>query len=289
VSLFTPLADIYLAGAEEARERAARLGNAPTAGPPVAPGPPPQPAPHPPWPRWVDGWWVGARRMPAHPGRVGGAIRAFCAGVHSTDMLPEEWEALIENWTKRAGEGAAKGACANFVIGRDESQGPVQLVPINRNGNHMGGEGHGVFRVGGDRGVDLHPNLCAVGIEVHCAGGVVKLGGVWRFVEGKVAHGKPIPDSDVIPDPHRPGRGWHVVTPYQYRVLDELLGDLDQVLAPVPSGCVKVAFGEAPPAYAVLPGCRIATHAELDPEHRADPWGPTCDWLRARIARRLAG
>jgi hypothetical protein len=216
--------------------------------------------------------------MPAHPGRVGGAIRPFSKVVHTTDMLPEEWPALLTAWTGRAGE----GACAHFLLGRDEQHGVVQFVPITRNGNHAGGPGHGVYRVGG--GIDLHPNLCAVGIEVHCAGGVVRLGDAWRLVEGKVAHGSAIPDADVVPDPHRPGRGWHIVTDYQRRVLGELLDDLEPVLAPVPAGCVKVAFGEVSPAYAVLPGCRVATHAELDPVHRADPWNPLCDWLRARTA-----
>ena len=71
---------------------------------------------------------------------------------------------------------------------------------------------------------------------------------------------------------------------YQKHALGELLDDLDQVLAPVPADCAKVAFGEVPPSYAIIPGCRIATHAELDPKHRADPWGPTCDWLRARVS-----
>jgi hypothetical protein len=180
-------------------------------------------------------------------------------------MLPEEWAALIEAWTKRGGE----GACANFLLGRDEAHGCLEQVPINRNANHMGGPGHGVFRVGG--GIDLHPNQCAVGIEVHCAGGVVRLGDAWWLVEGKVAHGSAIPDADVVPDPKRPGRGWHVVTDYQRRVLGELLDGLEPVLAPVPAGWVKVAFGETPPAYAMLPGCRVATHAELDPVHRGGP------------------
>ncbi len=114
---------------------------------------------------------------------------------------------------------------------------------------------------------------------MHCAGGVIRIGDAWRLVEGKIAHGSAIPDADVIPDPKRPGRGWHVVTDYQRRVLGQLLDDLELVLAKVPDGCTKVAFGEAPPAYAVLPGARIATHAELDPVHRADPWPQLSAWL----------
>ena len=54
------------------------------------------------------------------------------------------------------------------------------------------------------------------------------------------------------------------------------------MLAPVPAGTVKVAFGETPPAYAVLPGARIATHAEFDP--RTAPWPELSGWLRSRRA-----
>jgi len=265
-----------IAGPLEAAARLLRLGNAPTAGPP--PDPAAAVETHPPAPRWVDGWWSEARRMPAHPGRVGGPIRPFATVVHSTDILPEEWDALIAAWTGKAGE----GACAHFLIGRDEQHGTLQLVPITHNGNHAGGPGHGVFRIPG-RG-DLHPNLVAVGIEIHCAGGVRHLNGAWRFVEGGVAHGAPLPDTEVTPDPLRPGRGWHQVTDYQRERLGALLADLEPVLAPVPAGCVKVAFGETPPAYAVLPNARIATHAELDPVHRADPWNELSGWLQGRGA-----
>src|SRR5262249_2222319 len=155
------------------------------------------------------------------------------------------------------------GACAHFVIGRDAGSGILQLAPITRNANHAGGSGHGVFRVP-DLG-DLHPNLVAVGIELHCAGGVRRMDDAWRLVEGGKAHGPPLPHSEVTPDPQRSGRGWHQVTDYQREQLGALLADLETVLAPVPAGAVKVAFGETPPSYAVLPGARIATHAELDP------------------------
>lgn len=233
---------------------------------------------HPPAPRWTDGWWSGARRLPAHVARIGGAIRPWTTVVHTTDMLPEEWPALLDSWTGRPGE----GACAHFLIGRDEQHGVVQFVPITRNGNHAGGPGHGVFRAAGVG--DLHPNLVAVGIEVHCAGGVIRVGGEWRLVEGGVAHGASLPDADVVPDPIRPGRGWHVVTDYQRAQLGAILDDLEAVLAIAPVGITKVAFGETPPSYAVLPGVRVATHAELDPVHRADPWPPLCAWLKARHA-----
>jgi hypothetical protein len=54
------------------------------------------------------------------------------------------------------------------------------------------------------------------------------------------------------------------------------------VLAPVPAGTTKVAFGEPPPRYAVLPGARVATHCELDPVHRGDPWPELSAWLLGR-------
>lgn len=231
--------------------------------------------------------------MPAHPGRVGIAIHPFGSVVHTTDMLPGEHGALIAAWTARPGD----GACAHFLIGRDEEQDVIQFIPINRNGNHAGGPpGHGVYRTESPRGTppvahsgrDLHPNLVTVGIELHCAGGVRLIDGTWRLVEDGKAHGPALPAADVIPDPIRPGRGWHRVTGYQLQRLADLLDDLELVLAPVPEGCVKVAFGENPPAYAVLPSARIATHAELDPVHRADPWNEVSDWLRRRVAGRPA-
>ena len=272
----TALGDILEAGPLDVATRLCRIGDWCTAGP--AADPAAEVVPHPPSPRWIDGWWTDARRMPAHPGRIGGAIEAFAAVVHSTDMLPEEWDALLSAWLGRAGD----GACATFLLGRTPPHGVVQLAPITRNANHAGGPGHGVFRVPG-RG-DLHPNLVAVGVEVHCAGGVRRIDGAWRLVEDGKAHGAPLPDSEVTPDPQRPGRGWHRATDYQRERLGALLADLESVLAPVPAGTVKVAFGETPPGYAVMPGARIATHAELDPVHRADPWPELSGWLRSRAA-----
>lgn len=255
--------------------RLAHLGDSPTAGPEQVHDVPPVAVSAVPSLRWVDGWWAGAKRTPAHPGRVGGPITPWSTVVHTTDMLPEEWAALVASWTTRAGE----GACAHFLIGRDAAHGVVQFVPVNRNGNHAGGPGHGVYVV---NGTQLHPNLVSVGIEVHCAGGVPLLAGAWRLVEGGKAHGPAIPATDVAVDPARPGRGWHVVTEYQREQLQAILGDLETVQARVPAGATKRAFGETPASYAVLPGARVATHAELDPVHRADPWPLTSAWLRAR-------
>ena len=270
----TDLASILNAGPIDVATRMTKLGDWGTSGPASAPA---ADTPHPPSSAWSNGWWHGAVQRLAHPGRVGGAIRPFAVVVHTTDMLPEEWNALAQSWQTRPGD----GACAHFGIGRDAAAGVIQFVPITRNGNHAGGPGHGVFRTAQG---DLHPNLVAVGIEVHCAGGVQHIDGAWRLVEDGKAHGAALPDSEVTPDPLRPGRGWHRVTDYQRQQLAALLADLDTVLAPVPAGCSKVAFGETPPSYAVLPGARIATHCELDPVHRADPWNELSGWLRGRTA-----
>lgn len=266
--------DILNAGPIDVATRLAMLGDWSTAGPPDDPAAAAA-EPHPPAPRWADGWWASAQGAPAHAGRIGGPIRPWAVVVHTTDMLPDEWDALATAWASRAGD----GACAHFVIGRDAKCGVLQLAPITRNANHAGGSGHGVFRVPGIG--DMHPNLVAVGIELHCAGGVRRMSDAWRLVEDGKAHGPPLPDGEVTPDPQRPGRGWHRVTDYQREQLGALLADLETVLAPVPAGAVKVAFGETPPGYAVLPGARIATHAELDPAHRADPWPELAAWLRA--------
>jgi hypothetical protein len=225
-------------------------------------------------PCFVDGWWSHAKQMKAHPGRIGGPINPYASVVHTTDMLPDEWDALIKAWIERGGD----GSCATFLIGRDEAHGVLQFCPVTRNANHAGGSGHGVFDHA--RATGVHPNLVAVGIELHCAGGVQRVNGLWRLVEQGKAHGMPLPDADVIADPHRPGRGWHVVTDYQRERLTSLLADLEGVLAPMPAGLRARSTGEASPAWATPKTPRVVTHAWLDPAHRADPWPPTCAWLR---------
>lgn len=235
-----------------------------TAGP--ADAPPAAPTAHDPHPNFVDGWWARAIRAPAHVGRVGGHIDPWCAVDHTTDMHPDDWHALVLHWLTNAGD----GACANFLFGRDESQGVLQLIPILRNGNHAGGPQHGVFAVGANR---LHPNRVSVGIELHCAGGQLRLiGGEWRFVEAGKMHGAPIPAADVEPDPQRPGRGWHKLTPYQERMRALLHADLDAVMRPMPPGARAVSTGEAVPAWGVPRRARFVGHVSLDPTNRSDPW-----------------
>lgn len=220
------------------------------------------------------GWWSLATRREAHAGRVGGAIAPFATVVHTTDMTPETWGGLIDRWQNQAGN----GSCAHFAIGRSAAEGVVQLVPIDRNANHAGGDGHGSFVAGNDR---WHPNSVSVGIEIHCTGLVRLVGGQWRWVEDGAPQGLPLPASDVIVDPANAQRGWHVVTDYQYEQLGALLDGLDAALEPLPPGCVAESI-QAPPAYGQFASGREVGHVTLSPHRRGDPWPPTCDWMRAR-------
>jgi hypothetical protein len=223
---------------------------------------------------FTNGWWSLAQQRPAIAGRIGGAIDPFAVVVHTTDMVPESFTTLINSWTTSVG----LGDCAHFVIGRDASDGLVQLAPITSNANHAGGPGHGSFVAGQQ---SWHPNLVSVGIEVHCAGAVRQVNGDWRLVEDGVPQGSPIPADDVILDPDRPGRGWHKVTDYQYQQLGALLDGLESVLTALPAGCVATSI-EAPPAYGVFATGRRVGHVSLHAAQRGDPWPATCDWMRAR-------
>ncbi len=221
-----------------------------------------------------NGWWSLARQTPANAGRIGAAINPFAVVVHTTDMVPESWDGLVHSWTTQAG----LGDCAHFVIGRDSTKGIVQMAPITRNANHAGGDGHGSFVAGQQT---WHPNTVSVGIEVHCAGILHQVNGQWLLIEDGQPQGAAIPDDDVIPDPQRPGVGYHKVTDYQYDQLGQLLDGLEAVLGALPGGCVAQSV-EAPPAYGVFPTGRRVGHVSLDAAHRGDPWPATCDWMRNR-------
>jgi hypothetical protein len=234
-----------------------------------------------------NGWWSLAQQVPAFPGRIGGAISPFAVVVHTTDMVPESWDGLIHRWTTEPD----KGEAAHFLIGRDATAGVIQLVPITKNANHAGNNGlkpetmPGKFVAGTQ---EWYANSVSVGIEIHCAGGVRQVNGDWRLIEDGVAQGAPIPDDDVIPDPQRPGRGWHKVTDYQYEQLGALLDGLETVLYALPEGCVAQSFSgpagqpEATPGWGIFPTGRRVGHVSLDTYNRSDPWPPTCDWMRAR-------
>ena len=157
----------------------------------------------------ADGFTDMAIKKPAHPGRVGGKINPVVTVVHTTDMMPNTFKALLDSWTGKAGN----GACAHFIIDRDGKV--YQLVSIFRNGNHAGGPIHGNFKL--VSGELVHPNLVSVGVELH-AGGLLKgKPGAWVHPDS----GLRVDDDDVIVDVK--GRGWHRVTAAQLGALDALL------------------------------------------------------------------
>lgn len=263
------LGDLAVAIASEAQSaaRVLNFGSWMTSGPsPQAVSPVAAPAPRSSG-TWKDGICSLATFKGAHPGRVGGPIQPWAIVVHTTDMLPGEFLALVDAWISRA----ADGACAHFLIGRDGTI--LQFIPITRNGNHAGGPQHGVFVVGFHT---IHPNLVAVGIEVHCAGGVRLVNGQWRLVEGGVAHGAPLDPAEVTPDPARPGRGWHQMTKAQTDALRMLVTEIQGAIAPMPAGATAKSVIEAAPAWAVSARGpqwpRVVGHVELDAANRSDPW-----------------
>jgi len=231
---------------------------------------PKPPAPAPTIEAWADGWLSSARREEIHSSRIGGPIKPWGVVVHTTDMVPNSFGALIKAWQASAG----KGNGAHFLIGRDESQGVVQLAPVDRNGNHAGGPAHGWFTVAGRQ---IHPNSVTVGIEVHNAGKLRLVEGQWRNDAGKVFD----PDN-VSPDPLRGDVGWHTPTPYQLEKLDALLRALASQLAPAPpAGLVPNGVS---PAWSAPPSGALVGHVTLDPNRKTDPGPAIMAWLRARTA-----
>ena len=233
----------------------------------------------PPAPTWSEGWYLGAQRRPAHPGRVGGPIKPWTVVVHTTDMMPNTFAPLVKAWTTNAN----RGACAHFILGRTREDGLVQLVPINRNGNHAGGprspDGkplHGWFVKDGKT---IHPNLVAIGIEVHNAGRLTFVGKNWVD-----ENDHKIDVADVELDDRKPGRGWHKPTAWQLETLGRLLDELDLQLGPTPAGITIQPHGEVP-AYGRTPSSRFVGHVSLDPDRKSDPGVPIMRWLRQRAAK----
>lgn len=241
---------------------------------------------------FVEGWYTGARKFPANPGRIGGEIEAKSAVVHTTDCLPGTMPGIVQRWTEKA------GACAHFCLGRRAatlaelasekwpSAGLVQMVPINRNGNHAGaGLLNGVplphgWYVDTKGGKQFHPNAVSVGIEIDCAGSLQKSHGVWIHRDTQ----RPMPDqTDVYIDER--GKGWHTVTPYQFQVLGELLDALDATMPRF-----KTVDGIKPNGgyqangvtWGAMPGVRFVGHVTLDPYRKNDPGPQVMAWLRER-------
>lgn len=265
--------EVLEADAAAVLARQAALGDHGTSGPPLTTIPTTAAAPFTiayAVPEFVAGFWAKAKRTDACPGRIGGAIQPEVIVDHTTDMHPDDWKALVASWTSRAGD----GACAHFLVGRDATQGVLQFISILRNGNHAGGPQHGIYIDPKHPNSPIHPNTIAIGIEFHCAGGQLRqISGVWRYVEDNVTHGAPIPDTDVEPDPIRPGHGWHKFSAYQDTVRLELHDALDKAMVPMRLGLTTgVTGGEAVPSWGRAKSTRIVGHVTLDPRNRSDPW-----------------
>lgn len=222
----------------------------------------------------VDGWHRRARRVDAHPGRVGRAIRPWAVVLHETAMHPDSEQALVRRTARVAGA----GNCYHFLVGRAGDL--TQLVSITRNANHAGGPGHGWIASGRRQ---YHPNLVSVGIEVHSAGRVDLVDGQWRTLgRDGLPVGRPIPYAEVEVDRRRTSRGVQRPTPAQVDAVDTLLRELTEVLDPAPEGTLR-ADRLVHPMYSLgrarLP---IFTHRELDPDRRSDPSEPLIEALRLR-------
>jgi hypothetical protein len=217
------------------------------------------------------GLYDAARYVAAHASRVGGPITPRAAVVHTTDMLPNGFGGLIRGWST-----GGPGACAHFVLGRDPTQGLVQLVPIIRNGEHAGGSVHGNW-VSAD-GSKVHPNSVAVGIEVHNAGRLEWLSkdrAAYQekhvtLAEFSVAQGEVFVD-----DLNRP---WHITTQYQFDTLAQLLSDLHGQFGPlqarpVPDAALVKDRSKWDMSYAAPVCTTLVGHASLDPINKMDP-GP---------------
>jgi hypothetical protein len=207
-----------------------------------------------------EGRWSLATYQEMHPGRIGRAIVPRTLVVHTTDMRPGTFGALVRNWTSQLGRGNG----AHFLIGRTPADGVVQFAPIHRNANHAGGTNPGA--IGG-----LHPNVCSVGVELDSAGRLVKSGGKWLHPDTKTA----IPTEDVFVD--EKGKGWHKVTPYQLEQLKLLWSALKPTLKPSSAGTVVApngkyaANGVAHFAAAAAPA--LIGHVSINPINKTDP-GP---------------
>ena len=233
-----------------------------------------------------DGWYRWADKSLIHPGRIGGKIKPWAAVIHTTDMHPDRFFALVKRWKKVPGAGAG----AHFLLGRNEEEGLHQLVPTNRNANHAGGRTHGNFHVDGKT---YSPNNCSIGIEVMNAGRVHWVGGKWRTLDKGVPFGTAIPEEDVV---HEGRRSYHDTTEYQKSTLVTLLGDLARHLKDRVPGVggwtcsTSLIDGKhyirpewAP--YLTYLGLPVVGHVTLTPDRKADPHLPLSGYLTSALSQ----
>lgn len=237
----------------------------------------------------ASGWYRNSTQVLAHPSRMGGAIVPEAIVVHTTDCMPGSMPAILNSWSKTSGN----GACAHAIIGRSPTDGVVQMIPFNRNGNHAGGLKHGWYgmpRVDPKTGTDtgalalIHPNTIAIGIELDCAGYLGHpVAGKWIHPDTK----REVTAADVEVDPA--GKGWHKVTQYQ---LDQLGAMIDAIrawdafaaavaqrgtLQVVPNGSYRdngVPWGD------VTGKTGVVGHVTLDPTNKTDPGPFMMAWIR---------
>lgn len=251
------------------------IGDWGTEGPAEADHPWPTVPPMPDSPTWQDGWYSLATRMPANPGRVGLPITPRNVVVHTTDMMPDSWDALLKALVTTR----TSGACAHFFINRDGTV--VQMVPITRNGNHAGGPIHGNYR-DISTGTLIHPNTCSVGIELHGAGNLD-----WK--DGKFIHRDTksvIPPSEVYTSTYPGMKYFQNITLEQFNSLRTLLQSLLKSGLNPSLGYDVVPDGKYSDNQVVYAdqwgfGSTIVGHASLDPVNKSDPGPQVMDWLRA--------
>jgi N-acetylmuramoyl-L-alanine amidase-like protein len=219
------------------------------------------------------GEYSGAAQLPAHARRVGGPITPRAVVVHTTDMLPNAWGALLRAWNQTIGG----GACAHFLIGRDPKQGLTQMVSVLRNANHAGGNPHGWWVEEHREGIHVHPNTIAVGIEVHAAGRLEWLTKDRAvFQEDHKTLGEfSVSAGEVHVDDL--GRPWHKLTEYQLETLEAVLLALKPVLhdigtlQPLANAAYVKNRSKWDTSYAVATASSLVGHVTLDTINRSDP------------------
>jgi hypothetical protein len=214
---------------------------------------------------FIDGRWVDAAYKTMHSGRIGRGIVPQTLVVHTTDMRPGTFGALVTAWTTKAGRGNG----AHFLIGKTKEDGVVQFAPITRNANHAGGPNPGGFRVPGAAAV-TNPNVVSVGVEIDNAGRLTKDKNGWYHRDT----GYRFAAEDVYVDSK--GRGWEKVTQYQIDMLKYLWQDLRPLLKPWPAGTVVVpnaTYASQGVLYAASVSPSLIGHASTNPINKTDP-GP---------------
>lgn len=209
-----------------------------------------------------EGRWSLATYKEMFAGRIGRAIVPRTLVVHTTDMRPGTFAALVRNWTSQLGRGNG----AHFLIGKSAADGVVQFASIHRNANHAGGPNCGA--IGG-----MHPNTVSVGVEIDNAGSLKKDAAGWYHADG--ATKTRIPAADVFID--EKGRGWEKVTEYQMAMLAKLWAALRPTLRAWPAGTKTQPNGDyarnGVAHFAASATASLIGHVTINPVNKRDP-GP---------------